>query len=266
MLVWARETASLSQEEVAQSLGVPVKRIQEWERGQDSPTVSQLRRLADKCKRPLSVFYLPEPPQGFQALRDFRRPQAGQDRQFSPQLAYEVRAAYERRVVALEVFADLGEAPPQLGGAGALNDDPEAMARRLRERLGVQLAQQVRWTNEAFRGWRDAIEASGVLVFVLSGAHHQVDLEEMRGFAIAEDPLPVIVVNGKDRTPGRVFTLLHELTHVALGQSAIENELEAGDALPAPARNVEKILQSRRGRRAHAARGITRRAARRWPA
>ena len=28
----------------------------------DSPTVNQLRRLAERCKRPLSVFYLPEPP------------------------------------------------------------------------------------------------------------------------------------------------------------------------------------------------------------
>jgi Zn-dependent peptidase ImmA (M78 family)/transcriptional regulator with XRE-family HTH domain len=241
MLVWARETASLSQEEVARSLGVPVERVQEWERGEDSPTVSQLRRLADKCKRPLSVFYLPEPPQGFQALRDFRRLPGAQDRRFSPQLAYEVRAAYERRLVALEVFEDLGEAPPQLGVAGAPSDDPEVMARRLRERLGITLTQQARWNNETFRGWRDAVETAGVLVFVLGGAHHQVDLEEMRGFAIAEDPLPVVVVNGKDRTPGRVFTLLHELAHVALGQSAIENDVEAGDALPPPARNLERF-------------------------
>jgi Zn-dependent peptidase ImmA (M78 family)/transcriptional regulator with XRE-family HTH domain len=241
MLVWARETASLSQEEVAHSLGVPVERVQEWERGKDSPTVGQLRRLADKCKRPLSVFYLPEPPQGFKALRDLRRLPGAEDRRFSPQLAYEVRVAYERRLVALEMFADLGEAPPELGVAGALNNDPEALARRLRERLGVTLAQQARWNNEAFRGWRDAIESAGVLVFVLSGAHHQVDLEEMRGFAIAEDPLSVVVVNGKDRTPGRVFTLLHELAHVALGQSAIENDVEAGDALPPPARNVERF-------------------------
>jgi Zn-dependent peptidase ImmA (M78 family) len=80
-----------------------------------------------------------------------------------------------------------------------------------------------------------------VLVFALSGAHHQVDLEEMRGFAIAEQPLPVIVVNGKDRSPGRIFTLLHELAHVTLGQSAIENDIEAGDALPALDRAVERF-------------------------
>lgn len=240
MLVWARETASLTQDEVAKALGVVVERIREWEKGEDSPTVNQLRRLAERCKRPLSVFYLPEPPQDFQALRDLRRLPSARNRQFSPQLAYEVRAAYERRLVALEVLSDLGEAPAELGVTAAAKDSTEVVAGRLRERLGLTVAQQVR-LNDHFRGWRDAIEAAGVLVFVLSGAHHQVELEEMRGFAIAEEPLPVIVVNGKDRTPGKVFTLLHELAHVALSQSAIENDVEAGDALPEPDLIVERF-------------------------
>jgi Zn-dependent peptidase ImmA (M78 family)/transcriptional regulator with XRE-family HTH domain len=240
MLVWARETASLTQEEVAHALGVPVERIKEWERGDDSPTVNQLRRLAERCKRPLSVFYLPEPPRDFQALRDFRQLPGVHDRRFSPRLAYEVRAAYERRLVALDVLSDLREAPAEPGVKADVNDNPEAVAARLRERLGLTLAQQVRLSDH-FRGWRDAIEAAGILVFVLGGAHHQVELEEMRGFAIAEEPLPVIVVNGNDRTPGKVFTLLHELAHVALSQSAIENDVEAGDALPEPDRVVERF-------------------------
>jgi Zn-dependent peptidase ImmA (M78 family)/transcriptional regulator with XRE-family HTH domain len=240
MLVWARESASLNQEEAAHALTLPVERIQGWERGDDSPTVNQLRRLAERYKRPLSVFYLPEPPQGFQALRDFRRLPGTVDRRFSPQLAYEVRAAYERRLVALDVSDDIGEEPAQLGVQAEQQDDPEAVAARLRGRLGITLPQQARF-NDPFRGWRDAVEAAGVLVFALSGAHHQVELEEMRGFAIAEQPLPVIVVNGKDRSPGRVFTLLHELAHVTLGQSAIENDIEPGDALPAPDRAVERF-------------------------
>jgi DNA-binding transcriptional regulator YiaG len=49
MLVWARETASLTQEEVAHALGVPVERIKGWESGDDGPTVNQLRTLAERC-------------------------------------------------------------------------------------------------------------------------------------------------------------------------------------------------------------------------
>lgn len=64
-------------------------------------------------------------------------------------------------------------------------------------------------------------------------------LHEVRGFAIAEQPLPVIVVNGKDRTNGRIFTLLHELGHIVLGLSAIENDFEPPPTLPAPDRAIE---------------------------
>jgi Zn-dependent peptidase ImmA (M78 family)/transcriptional regulator with XRE-family HTH domain len=248
MLVWARKTASLTQEEAAVALDIPLERLQAWEKeGNDqTPTVNQLKRMAERYKRPLSVFYLSAPPKDFLPLRDFRRLPGTVDHRFSAQLAYEVRAAYERRQIAIEVTQTLGQEPIPFGITARQIDDPEQVGRRIREHLGVSLEQQARWhdPNSAFRGWREAIEQAGVLVFVLSGAHHQVELEEMRGFAIAEQPLPAIVVNGRDRSPGRTFTLMHELAHVVLGQSAIENDLEPGHTIPAPARRIETFCNS----------------------
>lgn len=243
LLIWARESASLSQEELADSLDVAIDRVQAWESGTDQLSISQLRRLAKKCKRPLSVFFLPEPPQGFQPLRDFRRLIGSGFKQYSAELAYEVRAAHERRLVALEVMEALGDEVERLNLTARVTDHPEVVGTQIRERLGITLAQQSRWddTGKAFRAWRDAIEGAGVLVSVLSGAHHQIAIEEMRGFAIAEQPLPMIVVNGKDRSGGRIFTLLHELVHILLGQSVIENTVEPGDRLPAPDRAMERF-------------------------
>ena len=43
-----------------------------------------------------------------------------------------------------------------------------------------------------------------------------IELDEMRGFSLALEPLPVVVVNAQDSPRGRTFTLLHELTHVLL--------------------------------------------------
>jgi Zn-dependent peptidase ImmA (M78 family) len=131
--------------------------------------------------------------------------------------------------------------PERLGLTARVNENPESVGARIRERLGITLAKQYRWgdTAKAFRAWRDAIEAAGVLVSVIGGAHHQIEIDEMRGFAIAEQPLPMIVVNGKDG--GRIFTLLHELGHVLLGQSVIENAMEPGDVIPAPDRAMERF-------------------------
>ena len=53
----------------------------------------------------------------------------------------------------------------------------------------MQAARQGR----AFGFWRRKLEEHGILVFVISGPHYSVDLEEMRGFALAKEELPVIV-------------------------------------------------------------------------
>jgi Zn-dependent peptidase ImmA (M78 family) len=241
LLVWARETASLTIEEAANAYGVPAEKIEAWESGEDRPTMGQLKKIAAATKRPLPVFYLPAPPTDFLPLKDFRRLPDVTEHRYSARLAYEIRAAHERRAVALHIFAMLGEEPKDLGVSAQKNDDPEGIAATVRSRLGITLGQQSRWGDpeKAFKAWREAIESAGVLVFVLSGAHHQVPLREVRGFAIAERPLPTVVVNGKDRTNGRIFTLMHELGHVVLGESAIENELEPDAAMPAPDRAVE---------------------------
>src|SRR5439155_13325481 len=78
--------------------------------------------------------------------------------------------------------------------------------------------------GRAFDFWRRKLEESGVLVFVISGPHYSVDFDEMRGFAIAREILPVAVVNGRDYSQGgKCYTLLHELAHILLGESAITN-------------------------------------------
>lgn len=241
MLVWARTSASMSLEEAARAAGVTEEKLVAWEAGSDTPSIPQLKKLANTYKRPMSVMFLPEPPQDFMPLKDFRHlPDVGA-RVLSPKLAFEIRAAQERRDIALEILEDLDEPPPQFEVTAHLTDEPEVAAARLRERLGVGVATQNRWRdpNKAFRAWRDAIENAGVLVFALSGAHHQIPLAEVRGFAIADRPLPVVVVNGQDGQHGRIFTLMHELAHIALGLSAIENSFEPGDVLPPAERAIE---------------------------
>jgi Zn-dependent peptidase ImmA (M78 family)/DNA-binding XRE family transcriptional regulator len=241
LLVWARTTASLDLGEAADAIGVSVERIQAWEDGSEKPSIPQLKKAAKAHKRPVSVLFLPEPPAGFMPLRDFRRlPESGM-RRYSVALAFEVRAAQERRAAAIDILEMIGEEAPAFDITARVQDDPEKVAARVRDALGITIAQQSRWNDPAtaFKAWREAIESVGVLVTLLGGAHHGVPLDEVRGFAIAERSVPVIVVNGADRTNARIFTLMHELGHVVLGQSAIENEIEPGAEMPAPELAIE---------------------------
>ena len=220
MLVWARESVSLSQEAVAKKLGVKVERIRAWESGQERPSVAQLRNFAAATKRPLAVFYLAEPPKGFDALHDFRAGVAALLRPtMTPDLAFEIRKAYDRREWALELMRELQLSPIVFNVQFGLTDDQEIAATSIRNTLNVRTEQQSQWRvdNEAFREWRTLLENAGVITFQASG----LELDEGRGFSISLKPLPVVVANIKDAYRGRIFTLLHELTHIALNESGI---------------------------------------------
>ena len=73
LLVWAREKAGWRPEEAAAKLRTQVERLREWERGAERPSIAQLRKLGELYKRPLAVFFLPEPPRDFDPQREFRR-------------------------------------------------------------------------------------------------------------------------------------------------------------------------------------------------
>ena len=76
----------------------------------------------------------------------------------------------------------------------------------------------------ALKFWKRAVEDRGILVCQTSvNPHLSVELGTVRGFCIAQRPLPLVVINPKDSPYGRIFTIIHELVHIALGKSVIQN-------------------------------------------
>lgn len=226
ILVWARGQTALSIAAASKRIGVKPEKLESWEKGTDKPTVKQLREAARIYRFTLAVFFLPTPPQGYQPIRDYRRLPTASGEGLSPDLALELRRAYDRRDVALELYTALDEAPPAYEIEAVQSEDPEELASRLRDRIAVSLEEQRAWraTQTAFREWRSTLERAGILVFQAKG----IPVAEMRGFSIAAFPLPVIVVNRADAYAGRIFTLFHELTHVALRSAGVCNLDEHG--------------------------------------
>lgn len=220
LLVWARTSARLSTADAARKAQLKEEQLLAWEKGEDQPSVPQLRKLGRVYKRPLAVFYLPRPPKGFDALRDFRRlPQDMLGRQ-SPELAFEIRRAYSRREIALDLHQELtSEAPKAFLQSAGVDDSPETVAGRLRGFLGVKPAEAASWKTvyDAFNRWRGALEEAGILVFQAE----DVEVSEMRGFSLSERLFPVVVVNTKDAVVGRIFSVLHEATHLMLREGGL---------------------------------------------
>ncbi len=230
VLLWARQSAGLSLELAAQKAHFKAEQLRSWEEGSGRPSIAQLRKIAQTYKRPLAAFYLPEPPKRFEVMHDFRRlADEGKHAPTSPGLAQEIRAAYDRREWALELITALEEAVPKFPFEISPQDNEEEAALELRRALQVRPERQATWRDqyEALRQWRLLLERSGVLTFQTS----HLKLEEARGFSISLRPLPVAVVNNKDAPRGRIFTFLHELSHILLNDGGIcdlhDDEIEA---------------------------------------
>lgn len=221
VLEWARTSASYSRLAAAEKLGTDEDILAAWENGDDQPSISQLRRLATLYKRPLAVLYLPERPLTFQSMHDFRRlPESG-PRIYSPELAYEIRLAQQRRELALELAEDGDEDFPAFTLNTTLNASVEDVGRQIRDALSVTFDLQSKWrdTSAAFVAWRSRIEELGILVFQAT----RVESSEASGFAYWAPKLPLLAVNRKDAMGRRVFSLLHELAHLMVHQSGVSD-------------------------------------------
>lgn len=258
LLVWARESIGLSLDDAAAMLKLPSERLAAWETGESRPSIAQLRKLAGIYKRPLAVFFLPEPPRGFQALRDFRRLPTRAAGQWSPDLHAAIRRAHFQRDASLELYRLLGEEPQKRAELDAPAADRDAYAMAIRDLLDIDLDEQLSWRDphRALATWIRAVEESGVLV--LQAQH--VTLAEMRGFSISNTELPVIMLNGADAPRARIFTALHEYAHVLLNDSGVCdlhdrgssddlelvcNEISAAVLLPRGPFLAEPVLSSR---------------------
>ncbi len=175
--------------------------------------------MARVYHRPIGLFFLPGLPEEADSIRDFRRMAGTAVRTLSSALRFESRMALQRREEAIELAGELKQSPARLSERCSLADDPDEIARRLRDRLKVRTDEQAGWQTkyDGFNSWRASIEREAVLVFQTGATSSlRVDASEARGFSIADQPFPVIVVNGSDRHTARSFTLIHELTHIAL--------------------------------------------------
>ena len=219
LLVWARETSGYPLEAAALKLAIKPEKLSEIEDGKIAPSFALLKKAADIYMRPLAVFFLAQAPERQPEVHDFRLQPGVMLRPYAPRLNNEIRQARLRRDDALELAQTLEEPVPTFTHQATADETPEVVAGRVRALLGITLEQQhkFRRAEDALKAWKAAVEAQSVLVFETS----RITSEEMRGVSLPADVLPIIILNGGEAHAGRLFTLLHEFTHLLLRQGGV---------------------------------------------
>lgn len=217
VLHWARVSLNIPLEVAASKLGVTHEALEDWERDGAQLRLTEIETLARVYRRPSAVFFLRSAPSEPPLPHDHRTVPSQSRHQLGPKSILAVRLAQRIQSEAQEVSRLLGSSLQSKVPRVTLDADPEETAHRLRRALDVPLDVQFEWRDDykALRGWVDAVERLGVLVL-----RQSMPVEETRGFAISGVPA-VIVLNSADGVPPRIFSLAHELVHVALGMDSI---------------------------------------------
>ncbi len=239
MLRWARERAGLDLSDLSRRAAL--RGLPRWERAEGAPTFKQLQGFAKATYTPVGYLFLAEPPVEDLPLPDMRTARDARVTRPSPNLLEMVYVCQQRQAWYREFARSVGETPLAFVGAAERSRVVEAVAAEMRESLGFDLNARREcptWT-EALRRFIGQADTLGVLVMasgvVLNNTHRKLNPSEFRGFALADDLAPLVFVNGADTKSAQMFTLAHELAHIWLGQSALD------DADPAvlPAHDIE---------------------------
>jgi Zn-dependent peptidase ImmA (M78 family)/transcriptional regulator with XRE-family HTH domain len=223
LLTWARERSRIPLEEVTKRFPA----FDDWETGRKQPTLKQLERFATSMHAPIGYFFLDEPPEESLPVPDFRTMGDVPVGHASPDLLETIYQCQQRQ----EWYRDYAriQKDPEVAFVGSLNLGMGVTyaAEQINSVFPFSPSQRGSNWSEALSHLVDLADRLGVLVMVSgvvgSNTHRVLDPQEFRGFALSDALAPVIFINGADTKAAQIFTLAHELVHIGLGDSGVDD-------------------------------------------
>ena len=225
LLHWAVDRAALDPESVDKKF----PKFTAWVDGSIQPTLKQLENFAHATHAPLGYLFLSHPPDEVLPIPDYRTVRNAAISQPSPDLLDTIHNCQTRQDWFRNFATSHNYESIPFVGSETVDSPVEPVADIIRRQLDFGLNRRGEFNNweTAFRSLIDSIEELGVLVMV-SGivggdTHRGLKPEEFRGFALSDPVAPLIFVNGADAKSAQFFTMIHELAHIWLGQTALSD-------------------------------------------
>lgn len=239
ILKWAREKQGITLETIASRFKKDISEIEAWESGEGSPTYIQLERLAyELYKRPVALFFFPEPPSEESLSKSFRTLPEMEIAKISPMIRSLVRKAKAAQIGLLEL---IGVQENQKNIVREVHFSTKMsigeMAKKAREYLGISIVEQCSWQNsgEALKKWRTIFEGKGVFIF-----KEAFRSDDLSGFCLHDENFPLIYLNNSQSDNRQIFTMFHELAHLLFGVGGIDpNSNEYLKSIVGEAREIE---------------------------
>ena len=224
---WAVERSGISEEQVCRRF----KKYPEWLDMSSKPTLKQLMDFTHMVHINLFDVYAPAVPDyGFQ-IADFRTQDGGGVVSPSPELYDTIELTRRRQNWMSEYFTTEGREPVSFVGSwrgtALTPDNATKLAKHLHHFLGLdeRWAFRLRTQQDAVRELKNSVESRGISVaingVVGDNSHRRLDVSEFRGFVLSDAVAPAIFINGQDAKGAQLFTIIHELAHLAFAETGV---------------------------------------------
>lgn len=228
MVAWARQRAGLSVFELAKKLSVSAHTIEQWETGEKNISMGQAKQLSKSALVPFGLLFGDIPPDDHLPIPDFRSLNDNYISQPSPELLEVIYDAQEKQDWYKEYLLSEGCDPLEFIGSETINNSPVKVAQKIYDVLELEYddywGERKNW-EKSLQLLIEKTEDAGIIVIRNSVAGNNnrktLNVEEFRGFILNDDIAPLIFINGKDAKSAQMFTLIHEITHLLLGESAL---------------------------------------------
>ncbi|MGB9755842.1 MAG: ImmA/IrrE family metallo-endopeptidase [Desulfurella sp.] len=197
----------------------------EWIKGEDYPTYNQLIELSKIFHIPFGYFFLERLPERKYPIPHYRTLQDG-DFVPSNELLETIQFAQKIQEWAKEILLEWGQEKLPYCGKYKDNYNIEGVLKELKDIFEIQdgwASRKSTWT-EALNYLIEKVEEKGIIVLrngvVGNNTHRKLSVEEFRGFVLYDEIAPVVFINNNDSISAKIFTLIHEVVHILIGESA----------------------------------------------
>ncbi len=199
--------------------------VESWINGEKFPTVKQLENFTHKVQVSFGYMFLPQPPNETIPLPFFRTGKNSTNN-VSLNVFHTIQIVQDRQNWLTEYLEELNFPELEFVGKFNVSDNYIDIVNDIRNVLKLELdwaSKHNKW-EEAFDYLTLKIEEAGIIVtyngIVGNNTHRVIDVNECRGFVLVNKKAPFLFINSADAKAAQMFTIIHELAHVWLGESA----------------------------------------------
>ncbi|MHB8282866.1 MAG: ImmA/IrrE family metallo-endopeptidase [bacterium] len=232
ILSWAINQYNLDSSVIIKRIGINEEKLEQWLQGDTHPSYKQLEKLAKIIHIPLGYFFLNNLPDTKPPIPDLR---TVQNRISLSRDFYDVLYDALKKSDWLREYRQKNDYEPiRFIGKFSINDNInyiDIVNNIIKEfNLKEDFFNTISHTQDYLNFWVRKAEENYIVVLkngvVGNNTTRKLRVNEFRGFAIADKYAPVIFINSNDSQSAQIFTLVHELAHLWIGQSGIFDMLE----------------------------------------